>query len=221
MKVSRPTIYILVAAIAVAAWFLTSEDQAQRARSAQKRPASKTSTLPVGFTQEDLDAQFEPSKEPIKDAFRPLVERRRGGSETALAPNAVPSILTGGDPNWIYTGMAEVDGVSTGLLENKATGEADFVQHSQAWKDSNVSAISPFSIQLKGKNGKTYTMFIADETSNRTMMAQNGFSPLNPPLRGGIGAGLEVTPERPNRRSNSGEAANSQNGNGSIEVQND
>jgi len=128
IKVSRPTIYILVAAIAISAWFLTSEETARRGKAARRSTSSATSNLPEGFTKDDLTANFEPLKDDVRDAFKPVVERKRGGSEVALAPNAVPSILTGGDPNWIYTGTAEIDGIPTGLIENKDSGEAEFLK---------------------------------------------------------------------------------------------
>lgn len=221
LKISRPTIYILLGAVVVAAWFLTSESEVARRGSPRKNPSASANNLPDGFTEADLESKFDPEAVAVRDVFRPVVERKRAGSELASAPNSVPSILTGGDPNWVYTGMAEVDGVPTGLLENKTTGEAEFVAPSQQWKDARVNAISPFSLVLVGTNGKTYTMSIGVESDNRPMMAQNGFSPMNPALRGSIGTGVEVTPERPNRRNSQGAAANSQNGNGTFEAQND
>lgn len=201
-KLSRPVIYALVAAAALAAYFLLPEDVTRRGRPRTNPKTSASAKLPEGFTDADLKAKFEPVNIAVRDAFVPLVIRS-GGAETAAAPDAVPSVLTGGDPNWYFTGMVEIDGVPMALIENKVSGEGAFVKHSEAWKAATVTGIHPYSLTLAGKDGKTYTLTISQAESSPAMMAQ-GFMPVNPPLRGNISNGLTVEPSnaRPRERQN-------------------
>lgn len=201
LKISRPILYSTLALVAVGAYLFTEDQAAQRARSVKRKPVASKSKFPEGYNETDFKAKFERLAEPIKDSFKPLVERKRGGSEVALSPNAAPSVLTGGDPNWVYTGMAEIDGAPTGLLENKVTGESNFVQRSENWKSARVGSITPYSLILIGDNGRAYTLRTGVEGDGPTLMAQ-GFSPVNPPLRGAIGAGIEVTPDASQQRRN-------------------
>jgi hypothetical protein len=205
MKISRPVLYILIGAVAIGAFYLTNEEVVARKGATKKKTTSIASKLPEGFTEADLTAKFSRIAEPPKDAFVPIVVRsNEGGAETALSPNAVPSVLTGGDPNWVYTGMAEIDGIPMGLLENKVTGEGVFLKHSESWKMATVTGISPFSLILVAKSGKNYTLTIT-ESENRSsgLLANNGFAPVNPNMRGNIGNGFEIQPNpqdgRPNR----------------------
>jgi hypothetical protein len=204
-KVSRPIIYAVVALIGVAGYLMTSEEVARRG-APNRRPATTAATnLPEGFTEEDLKAKFTVLNDPARDAFKPLVARKAVGTELATSPDAVPSVLTGGDPNWVYTGMAEIDGVPQGLLENRSTGEGVFVKHSESWKQARVTQITPTSIVLVGSNGKPYTMRLVDsEITDAQMMAGGGFTPVQPRLQGPIG-NVAVVPE--NQRGGNGEGA--------------
>lgn len=193
-KISRPTMYIVLAAVAIGAYVLTSEETMGAGRKAKRAAKDSVRPLPEGFTKDDLAARFDRVNDPVRDAFVPVIVRS-GGSDTASSPDAVPSALTGGDPNWVFTGMAEIDGVPMALIENRATGEGDFLKQSDSWKLATVEAISPMSLTLSGRDGRTYTLTISQADERHSLMAQ-GFSPVSPELRGTIGNGLEVTPER-------------------------
>ncbi len=219
MKISRPVLYMLLGSVAIGGYVFTNPDSVARKGATKKKTATVASNLPEGFTEADLTAKFDRIPEPVKDAFVPIVVRTNsGGAETALSPNAVPSVLTGGDPNWVYTGMAEIDGIPMGLLENKVTGEGVFLKHSESWKMATVTGISPFSLILVARSGKNYTLTIT-ESENRSsgLLANNGFAPVNPNLRGDIANGFEVQPTQLNGRPTRNPVA-ANNGQNEIEV---
>src|SRR5205814_1984309 len=105
------------------------------------------------FTAEDEKASFKPIVSPVKDAFMPLVARKGGiGSGQALA-NMLPSEMTGGETNWVYTGSAEMDGVPSALIENRTTGDAVFLKKGERWKSAYVVQILPDSVVMRGPGG--------------------------------------------------------------------
>jgi len=191
MKVNRTYMYLIAVGVIAYGAVVMTEDNARKGAPKRRNQSTASAPLPTGFTEEDLKVSFSPINESVKDAFRPIVVRKNSGSDTGLSPDAIPSVLTGGDPNWVYTGMAEVDSIPMGLLENKATGEGVFVKHSENWKSAEVAAISPVSLTLVGTNGRTYTMRLLDP---EIKSSGGGSAPVQPNLRGPIGGALTVTP---------------------------
>lgn len=208
LKLSRPVIYTLVLAVCAGAWLLTSEEVIARKGAPKRKTTASKLNLPTGFTKEDLDARFNSVNDAPKDAFQPIVAKSTSGSERTAASDQVPSILTGGDPNWVFTGMAEIDGVATGLLENRSTGEGVFLRPMEGWRRATVQSISASTLVLRGESGKDYFLKIPDPfaAGANAPVADRGFEPVNPPIRGPIG-NLSVEPDvRRNR--NSASAAN-------------
>lgn len=196
-KLSRPTIYILLGAVVLSAYVFLSEETVRRG--APKRSSSATAklNLPDGFLEEDFKTKFTPLNDSPKNSFEPIVARtRQGGAESSVSPDAVPTILTGGEANWVFTGMAEIDGVPVGLLENKATLEGVFLKQSESWKQATVSVISPNALTLVGKNGKQYVLRTIESEMSNYQAEATGLAPVSPQLRGPIGqGGVQVTPQ--------------------------
>lgn len=201
MKVSRPMLYTLLAALVVAAWVVASEDpSASKTKSAGVGARSRSSTKETPFTEEDHKARYSRVNEPTKNAFKPIVARLTAAGGGVMAPDAVPADLAGGDPNWFYTGTAIVDGVPTALMENRATLEGEFVKHGQAWKRAKVAQIGPDALVLTGATGRQYTLRLAmpsyDEVTGSPI---DGLRPLQP-LSGPIGGNVAIQPEAPRNR---------------------
>lgn len=197
LKINRPLLYAAIAVVGVGIYLSTEPSVTRKGAPRRNASASAASNLPEGFTQQDLTAKFERSTGTAKNAFQPLIARQ-AGAETAAAPDAVPTILTAGESGWYYTGMAEVDGIPTGLLENRSTGEGVFLKQSEKWKDATVRSISPFVLILVGSNGKSYTLRVSELSGTPQMLAQ-GYAPVSPQLQGRIGNDLEVRPTRDGR----------------------
>ncbi len=145
-KISRPMLYGGLVVVAVAAFLLTGEKPAAPRTEKTKTKAAITKKTSL-FTQEDYDASFDSVNETAKNAFQPLVKRERALTGTS------PAALALGDPNWIYTGMAEVDGVSMALMENTVTQEGAFVKLGERWQGATVRRITPESITFDSPRG--------------------------------------------------------------------
>lgn len=197
LKINRPLLYAAIAVVGVGIYLSTGPSVTRKGAPRRVTSASATSNLPDGFTQQDLTARFDRVAGTAKDAFQPLVARE-AGAEVASAPDAVPTVLTAGESGWYYTGMAEIDGVPTGLLENRSTGEGVFLKQSEKWKDATVRSISPFVLILIGSNGKSYTLRVSELSGTPQMLAQ-GYAPVSPQLQGRIGNELDVRPTRDGR----------------------
>jgi hypothetical protein len=175
--------------------YLTQEPEQPRTGTRSSRSAvSKTTD---GFAKEDYDSKFPAVAMKLRNPFVPLVASKRGKGSTV---GGIPASLTGGDPNWVYTGMAEIDSVPMALLENRKTGEGVFLKHGEVWNGSKVVAIRPETLVLAGPDGlqRTVSAF-AEETGEGAPGVSGGASlppmTLDPSLRGPIGPALGIRPE--------------------------
>lgn len=162
----------------------------------KKRPAaSKTAEafLPEDYEFNKEGKQFTLLNEPMRNAFKPLVARATDGPERLISDIGVPVA----EPNWIYTGMAEIDGVPTALLENTRTGDGVFLKQGESWKGVRVYKIAPEELVVTLADGVSRTVKI-NAPAEQPMLAApgGGFQPVNPPIRGPIGReGLAVQPD--------------------------
>ncbi|MFN3730073.1 MAG: hypothetical protein ACK4XJ_10205 [Fimbriimonadaceae bacterium] len=201
MKLSRPVIYLIIVAVVAVAWLFLTEEQPQgggaTARRSTAQPQARAQT---GFTEEDEKKRFDRYERPTRNAFNPLVASSRGvgvGTLDALSTNVIPSVFAAGEANWTLTGIAEVDGSRTALVENSGTKEGDFLQRGTRWKSSTVIAVGPSSVTLSGPNGVTRVveLDIVEELDGVPTRGGSSVAPLNP-LRGAIG-GFAVSPVNP------------------------
>lgn len=124
-----------------------------------------------------------------KDAFKPLVMKSQN------LPNGILTI-----DNYTYSGMASIDGVANGLLENAATGQGDFVKKGQRWHDSwLVVSIDADKIAMKNDVGDITTL-LAGAASLKSTPGTSGTLPSpggsNPVMVGPIGAqDLSLVPD--------------------------
>lgn len=192
-KVSRPVVYTAVLAVVAYGVVVLTEPETPTGKARAKAVRPKAEAKAGLFTEEDRTAKFTPLGQTTRNGFRPLVIREgAGGSLDASRSDGVPAAFAGGDPNWRYTGMAEVNGVKQALLENASNGDAVFLRVGESWKQTMLRAIASDSIELVGPNGtvRTITLGVAEEAAPATP----GTAPLavNPPanLRGAIGGGV-------------------------------
>lgn len=197
----------IVGGVTVAAigWFATMPEEAPTREPRKSRPpvTGATARLADTFTQEDFEAKFSRVSEPPKNAFVPLVVSSRLARSAGMIPNEIPSIFTGANEKWRYTGTAIEDGVPSALVENQDTGETEFLRTGQAWKNSIVRRITATSLTLAGTTGQVRTFELmqdpVDENGNIIVaqvqpLAPGGTSGILPPgtrLEGGrFGGGM-------------------------------
>lgn len=202
-KISRPVLYGLIGVAGVAAWIMTEEKTPVGTGKKVSRVAKKSTKAGGTFTEEDYaatSASFDPVDKVGGNAFDPDVKRIRGASELNLMPDQVPAELAGGDPNWVYTGTAEIDGKPTALLENRVTLESAFVNQGEKWQRTTIAQILPQGIVLAGPSGKKVKLTLNNGEATVTGASErmaSGFQPVTPSLRGPIGAnGITVRPDR-------------------------
>ena len=197
-KNSRVIIYAVVGGIAIYGVYATmygGDNSAPRKTVKKSAPAMKKSGNDI-FTKEDYAAKstdFTPVKDAGKNAFRPLVYKAPS-TGTAGNPDMgyFRSLDTDGEP-WVFSGIPELNGVRTALLENTKTGESVFLHNGEKWKRIQVKQIGSDFIIVTGHDGDPYTihmqgMTAPPEKAGSTAALNASISPVQPPpLQGNIG----------------------------------
>lgn len=205
MKISRPVLYGLLLTIGVAGWFLTESDpNAGVVKPKPKTTASSRKDKGVTFTDQDYQARYAAVDATLPNVFKPIVARTMGPNSELLSPNAIPADFAGGDPNWIYTGMASVDGVAMGLIENGSSGDGEFLKISQHWRKARVLKITPEALVMESDRGivRTMTLKNSDDILPPPLDEGGIVEPVNPlqgpigdPNGGGNGNGVAIRPQ--------------------------
>jgi len=172
----KPIFWVGVLAVG-AIGYMATEGEAKKPTAPAKPLARKsnTSKKASAFTEEDRKAQFAPVNITFKNAFQPIVARKSGGFGSGEgSANGLPTDFTGGAAGWIYTGSAEIDGVSMALLENRTSGEGVFLKAGERWKSAAVVSIYPDSVVMRGPSGTKTFSVVNDIPNSRS----SGSSPL-------------------------------------------
>ena len=189
MTISKPVLYGMIGVVALAGWYLTEPEATKPGAAKPKAASSKDKSKGVIFTDQDYKARYASLEGGPRNVFKPLVERSTGPSSELLSPNSIPSDFTGGDPNWIFTGMATVDGVAMGLVENSSSGDGEFLKIGQRWKRARVLRISPEALVMESERGVVRTMTLkANDEILPPVIDVGSVDPVNP-LQGPIGDG--------------------------------
>lgn len=164
-KISRPILYVGLAAIGVIGYFMTEPEPTKqtsapkpKAKVAKKQDTSKFLEVDYKITRADLPklASLE------KNTFRPIIARQSGLGEL-VQEGGIPPDFAGGDGNWVCTGTAEVDGVRMALVENKSTGEGEFLKEGQTWKSAVVSKVLEDGVVMAGPGGNVISIMVLEE----------------------------------------------------------
>ncbi|MEZ0325115.1 MAG: hypothetical protein ACAH95_04355 [Fimbriimonas sp.] len=168
------------------------------------KKTSKVSTKVQAYTDDDFKLKFATYAEPVKNTFKPLVVRQ--DSTRSSSPGSLPLPFVGkGD--WVYSGRVVVNGVPQGLLEDRESGDSEFVFRGQRWKYSTILEIGADSIELQGPEGATITLIAgaSEPAPTESVTAPGAAAPVTvgPGLMGNIG--VQPLPEatqneRPRRR---------------------
>lgn len=186
-KISRPVLCLALAATCVIAYLVATAPQ-QVVRNTRARPTVHVDVTSGPFTPDDYKASFPGFVAVSRNSFKPLVVRKNTTLISALAAaGGVPTDFTGGDGNWVCTGVAEVDGVRQALLENRSSGEGVFLRQGDRWKKTVVSQVMEDAVVLVGPGGQPRTIHVQqDEAVEET---PTEVVPVQPKLSGPIGGG--------------------------------
>jgi hypothetical protein len=155
--VSKPVIAVAVVAVLCAGVFYFQPDRPPAAtkltRHAHSKAKTKDDEVPQ-FTHEDFVKRFPRLKIDPRNIFLAPNLAAKSGVVLSKEPlQKVPSELAGGNPNWIFTGVATLDGEKMALLENGTTHEGAYVTVGSLWKLARIRRISTDGIALTPKSG--------------------------------------------------------------------
>lgn len=176
----------------------------------EKKPPVASKPAPLGSSakrltqpQYDPDLKFSTVNLSQKNAFKPLIVRRQGGVSGQIMgdPSALPPALAGGETGWYFTGITELDGSKSVLIENRSTGEGDYLQTGQAWKALRVVRIGEQGVVVEGPNGEFVTLRLNDGS---TMMEGTIEGELGPAQVDGPIQGLNAVPDGSQRTQGGG-----------------
>ncbi|MBS1719514.1 MAG: hypothetical protein JST35_03600 [Armatimonadetes bacterium] len=144
----------------VALFLLTQPQEEVKTRPSTKKLARKADKNSI-FIDQDYTAKFESVATPVRNTFKPLLTKDAGkNSVDEGKPNGIPQGLAEGEANWIYTGLATIDGKAQALVENPTTGDSEFLVRGQKWKSCTVVDMSSESLVLRSQDGETVTISI-------------------------------------------------------------
>lgn len=195
MAQKRNSFWVLViglVAVGVVAFIATAPEQ---------RPASKSKPTGLGSSAKrsdapkyDPDLKFSTVNLSDKNAFMPLIVRRQGGMSGQITgdPSALPPGFADGETGWYFTGIVELDGAKTVLIENRSTGEGDYLSTGQAWKTLRVVRIGEQGVVVEGPNGESRTLRLNDGSN---MMEETVEGDVPPASVTGPIQGLNAVPD--------------------------
>jgi hypothetical protein len=122
-----------------------------------------------------------------RDIFLPALLDSPDGVNPIKGSDQIPAEVAGGDSNWVYTGLAEIDGNRQALLENETSHQSGFVHAGDTWKKSRVVSISPDSIAFISPEGFEHTVlrYIATDKAAPGPTAKSAGEPGPMPLMPG------------------------------------
>ncbi|HEY0866509.1 MAG TPA: hypothetical protein VGE01_03985 [Fimbriimonas sp.] len=184
-KISKPVLYTMILAAGALIWVFATEPDPAPKRPARKAVANTTRKVTETYLPEDYELRFASVNEAAKNAFRPLVVRRNTAMVASPPdPDRIP-LEAIGEPDWIYTGIVEVNGTTMALVENDSTGEGVYLRRGDRWKKVVVSSISDEALMLTGPGGTPYRIKLGEREGAGAAEAP---TPVSPPLQGVIGA---------------------------------
>jgi hypothetical protein len=181
-KISKPILYLGLAAIGVVGYFMTEPETAKqtsvpkpKAKTSKKQEAGKFLEVDYKITRADLPKLASLDK----NTFSPIIARQDGLGDLTQE-GGIPADFAGGDGNWVCTGTAEVDGVRMALIENKSTGEGEFLRAGQSWKSAVVSQILDDGVVMAGPGGNVVSIMVLEEQWNPEPEAAPEVAPVAP-----------------------------------------
>ncbi|MFM7186503.1 MAG: hypothetical protein ACKO14_01665 [Armatimonadota bacterium] len=155
IKVSRPVIYIAVAAVIGAAVYFYTEPAPVVRKAVTKKPTLRQSVGIPGILPEDYELKFATVSPAPRDVFRPLVART-----TTRGVGGDGGFGTGG---WRLTGISIVNGQRQATVES-TNGDLASLRLGQTFDGYSVRAISDLDITVEGPDGKREKLRFVDPT---------------------------------------------------------
>jgi hypothetical protein len=198
-KVSRPIIYAALFGVVAYAAVVLTEPETPTKKTTKKTTATAKKNANDPYLPQDYKAKFERVNLPVKNAFKPLVVRQSaGGALDSLRLDGLPAGFAGGDPNWRYTGTAEIDGVRVALIENHVSGDGVFLKVGETWNQTVLTSIETEAIVMVGPGGAVRRIRLGEPEESRVAsgntVPNQGMAAVPPVRVGGISGPISAGP---------------------------
>jgi hypothetical protein len=180
---------------------MPSDDAPARKSKPTKRKASQSEDDEKYVTAE-MELKFDRPGGTVRNVFHPLVAVEKPEKAPPPPPpadqdlTAIPAKVADGESNWVFTGMAEVDGVKFALLQNKSTQKSGLIKEGEYWRKSQLLSVSLDSLLFVGPDGNIQTVQRFDPNAPPKVKTETegGFRPYNlsGTLAGPIGSDVEI-----------------------------
>ncbi len=182
LKISRPVIYIGLAAVIGGAVYFYTEPAPVVKKTATKKPAIRQVAGIPGVLPEDYELTFPAVSPSTRDVFRPLVAR----TTTSRGANDSGGFGSGG---WRLTGISIVNGQRQATVES-TNGDLASLRLGQTFDGYIVRAISDTDVTIEGTDGKREKLRFIDPTVIETEPLRTN-APMQPSVLPGTAAGTQ------------------------------
>lgn len=190
MKLSKPLWFALIGTLLVAAYLLLTDGSPTTRPGSKKATSAKSGAKAGEYDKIDRLARFEPYKGGARNVFMPVVGRAAGLPGLGAKTDAIPALYASNEPDWIYTGTAEIDGVPVALFESTSTREGVFLKQGEHWKSSIVMQIGPDFVVVATDGGLTHKVSLPPYN----MAMESGPLDVTVPAREATAPRVSITP---------------------------
>jgi hypothetical protein len=152
MKVSRPVVYTLAAAVVGYGTLTLLTPQDEVTTKHKSRTTQSGQNKSDSYTDADYKAHFARYTPQNRNAFLPRIVPSHSAA-AGQAGKAQPGKL-GQAGTWTLTGISKLDGLRNALVENTATHESVELSLGQTWNGLRVIAIRDDAVDFVDAKGK-------------------------------------------------------------------
>ncbi|MBC8137849.1 MAG: hypothetical protein H8F28_18375 [Fibrella sp.] len=185
-KISRPIVYVVVAAVAIYAIVLVTEPEKPVTKPKKRTSLGAGAKAPAGFLTEDLTATFTRYQGKSRDAFKPGIMPKQTVMNTLPGGRDSDGVLSGPGlrGSWTLTGINILDGDRSALIENATTGDSAFLKSGDSWNGLQVVAIESDTVVFLNTLGqRTQLKFVDPNDETPTTPGTTTITPGTTPGR--------------------------------------
>jgi hypothetical protein len=190
-KVSRPIIYTALAAAVTFVVVVVNQPDAPAPKHIT-RLGKTTHVILAGYTEADQTAHFARYTGRMRDAFVPGVATR-GGSGSLFGDGSASNGRAGA---WTLTGINEIDGSLSALVENSTTSDSMFLKKGDRWNGLRVLSVESGAVVFLNALGQQTRLAFAetepDTTSGPVAGDRAAAVPSAPPIPGAAASGQSI-----------------------------
>ena len=185
--ISKPTLTVMVLVVAGGLLFHFQEGSAPEKTILKTVHKSSTTkeAIPTDLVKADFTTRFPRTKLKMRNLFAaPLIKSVKLSVGGKALNFKVPAMMADGDPGWIFTGIAVVDGKKMALLESDSSHQAAYVSEGDRWKATFVVRITSDGVALRPKDGGPELVVLRYNAQAEASAGSNSALTVLPPAKG-------------------------------------